>query len=160
MAPCAGILAAAPEAAHADGLKVAAVCACHDLGMPSVVAAHHGGLVCAAGALLDGRNQICVRRIEHAAGTRCCANQLPLSTRSRTLVSILPLPGQRGLRRLLRRQSFSPYVRPAPCRPLRVQERWSELESLASKADAIVVPLNAVRAAQRRQAGTYLCAKR
>lgn len=142
-----GIAAANPDIVHAHGLKALVARVCTEMRIPCVVTAHHGGLVCPAGALLDDKDAICHRPLEQQVCTHCCARQQPFGRLWSAILSFIPVGLQLSVGRLLRRVPLVPYVTPALTIPLRVQEKILEVAELSAKADRLIAPSKAMQAA-------------
>ena len=142
-----GITLANPDIVHAHGLKAFVARVCAEMGIPCIVTAHHGGLVCPAGALLDDKDAICHRALEQQVCTNCCARQQPLGRLWSAILSFMPFGLQLSVGRLLRRVPLVPYLTPALTIPLQVQKKMLEVEELIAKSDRVIVPSKAMRGA-------------
>ncbi len=60
-----------PDAIHAHSHKAQMVKIGQALHIPVVVTAHHGGIVCPAGTLMDCQDNICLREVSHRNCLRC-----------------------------------------------------------------------------------------
>lgn len=66
-----------PDVIHAHSLKDMICRIGRKLGIPVVVTAHHGGIVCPAGAMMDCKDRICEAKINHKECLPCVLRQLP-----------------------------------------------------------------------------------
>lgn len=145
-----GITTAAPDIVHAHGMKMLVARVCADMCIPCVVTAHHGGLVCPSGALLDYEDKICDRPVRQAVCTHCCISQQPLAPLWKALLSLMPRKFQQTAGRTLRRMPFIYHVTPALTTPLQVCEKKLEVQELITKASHIIAPSKAMQAALLR----------
>lgn len=143
----AGIVRAAPDIVHANGMKMLVARVCAGMHIPCVVTAHHGGIVCPAGTLLDYNDEICRRPVDQEVCARCCVSQQPLAPLWRMVLSLVPVWIQLTIGRFLRRIPLIPYVTPALIVPLQVFEKKQEVEQLLTKARYIVAPSKAMQTA-------------
>ena len=51
---------ARPDIVHAHGFKAIFAESCRKMDIPCIVTAHHGGITCPAGSLLNYRDEICI----------------------------------------------------------------------------------------------------
>jgi len=67
----------APNIIHAHGWKEYTCLAARQAGIPCVVTAHHGGIVCPAGALLNSDDEICQLQATQNHCLPCCTKSVP-----------------------------------------------------------------------------------
>lgn len=142
-----GIVRAAPDIVHANGMKSLFSRVCAAMNIPCIVTAHHGGLVCPAGTLLDYKDRICRRSVDQEECTRCCVRLQPLGVLWTILIAVMPVCVQFWVGRLLRRIPLIPYVTPALTIPLQVQEKLLEVAEIFSKARCVIAPSKAMQTA-------------
>ena len=66
-----------PDLVHANGEKLMTARLCKELGIPCVVTAHHGGLVCPAGTLLNTDDEICRIPADYSHCLKCYLRNTP-----------------------------------------------------------------------------------
>ena len=66
-----------PNLVHANGEKLKVAKACQRLGIPCVVTAHHGGIVCPSGALLNTKDEICTIPADYKHCLHCYLRNTP-----------------------------------------------------------------------------------
>jgi len=84
-----------PQVVHLNGHKVALARVCKQLDLPYVVTAHHPGIVCPAGTLLDDRGNICELKAGPDVCVRCCSIQRVGGTVRGQLLASVPDPVSR-----------------------------------------------------------------
>ena len=133
-----------PDLVHAHGHKAAMARACREAGVPCLVTAHHGGLCCPAGTLMDHRRHICNRPAE---GRRCLRCYLHTIRGARWLWPLtLGIPWRLyiniGIRS--RRGHFIPLISPVAEAALAVQEKMERWRGLCLDATRLVAPSQAM----------------
>lgn len=135
-----------PEVVHANGWKAAAAVVCTEGGVPCVITAHHGGLVCPAGALLDADSNICQRPVgEHCI--LCCQRQMPLGSLAGAAVRLMSPRARFGFGKALQRLPFVPFVTGPLTVPLEVTRRQEAIKAIAKSKAILVAPSKAIQAA-------------
>lgn len=138
-----------PGVVHANALKAESIEACRRAGVPCVVTAHHGGLVCPAGALLDWRDRICDRTVTEAHCLKCCVRNIRWGAALYPFWRAVPRFLRPGIGALARRLPFVPFLTPVALTSLSIRMRQREIEVLG-KADRIIAPSQAIREALER----------
>lgn len=152
---CAGALAAArkaladfrPDVVHANGWKATFARACREQGVPCVITAHHGGIVCPAGALLTAQDSVCDLPVQPGRCLACCLGQMPLGRLCGAWLRFLPLRLQCAAGRLVGRLPHIPFVTGAVGLPLGIEHKRQCIEVLASYATLFVAPSKAIQEA-------------
>jgi glycosyltransferase involved in cell wall biosynthesis len=133
-----------PTVVHAHGWKPLAASVCRELNVPCVVTAHHGGIVCPAGALLDSRDRICElpTSLEYCPG--CCLQGLPGGRAlSRLPMQRLARPWVR-MGEYIRQKRFVPFVTPIGTSALQVRNKLADIAVLRDCVDRHIAPSQAI----------------
>jgi glycosyltransferase involved in cell wall biosynthesis len=133
-----------PDVIHAHGEKQMFCVAAHNLGIPCVVTAHHGGIVCPAGALLNSHDEIC--RIPAGQNTclPCCVRSIPGGKLWLTLLRLIPFDVQLCLGEWLHSRRFMYFVTPLGTLALSIRHKLAATEILGSYASRLIAPSHAV----------------
>jgi glycosyltransferase involved in cell wall biosynthesis len=135
-----------PDVVHANGWKATFAKVCDELGVACVITAHHGGLVCPAGALLDANDGICQKPVgEHC--TLCCQRQLLLGVITGAIVHAMPKPARLRLGKMMAALPFVPFVTGPMTVPLGVARRLEIIEAIVRSRAILVAPSMAIQAA-------------
>ena len=136
-----------PDVVHANADKSLYVRICKALGIPCVVTAHHGGIVCPTGALLHHDGTICKRAVNPIDCEGCVLRSLPGAGFGRFLVAVTPSLLRGKLESNLLKIPNIPYI----SQPLRSRQRVSEKISanieLGLYASCVICPSEAIRGA-------------
>lgn len=133
-----------PKLVHAHGWKAATATVCRQLGMPCVVTAHHGGIVCPNGTLLNRHDQLCQVPVSRRECLACTLHTTPGGQAWGPLVKALPQPLALSAGRFLQRVRNIPYTSPAFKQPLAVANKQAIIEVLKTCPDAMVAPSHAI----------------
>ncbi len=133
-----------PDIIHANGEKLRSALLCKELGIPCVITAHHGGLVCPAGTLLNTKDEICHIRAEYSHCLKCYLRH----TRTGLFwYPLLKLYNQKyyikiGLK--LKNLPFIPFLSPIGETGLIVSEKLNEWNELKNTATHFIAPSDAI----------------
>lgn len=139
-----------PDIVHANGEKLITSRLCRKLNIPCIVTAHHGGIVCPAGALLNSDDKICNTPAEFSHCIKCYLRNTP------TGFFWYPLLKQYSQKRYIRigerlkRLPFIPYLSPIGETGLIVCQKINEWQELAATATHFIAPSNAIAEALKR----------
>ena len=133
-----------PDLVHAHGAKRAFTEACHAAGIPCIVTAHHGGILCPAGTLLNHRDRICMIRASHKDCLPCVLKNIRAGIFSWHVIRMFPLAMRLRLGMFLRKKAFIPYVTPVGTSSLSIQERKDDWGAIFSNASLLVAPSRAI----------------
>lgn len=133
-----------PDVVHAHGHKAAFSTACAALGIPCIVTAHHGGIVCPAGALLNHRDEICAVAASQSNCLPCCARSIPLSKPLLPFLRRMPLEAFLRLGRWLRGMRFMYFITPLGTLALSIQDKLVSVETLGKFTTRLIAPSSAI----------------
>lgn len=133
-----------PDVVHAHGWKEYACIAARQSGVPCVVTAHHGGIVCPAGALLNHRDEICTLPANQHTCLPCCVRNIRGGKLWLLLLRLIPLAVQLRLGRWLRARRFMYFITPLGTLALSISDKLASIESLGKYASRLIAPSPAI----------------
>ena len=136
-----------PDVVHANGWKSAAAKVCQDLGIPCVITAHHGGIVCPNGTLMNRMDAVCTLPTSMENCLACALHFVPGGDLWSPVVRRLPETAALSLGRMLKGRRNIPYVSPAFQVPLGIQHKLRIIEVLRSMPSRVVAPSRAIGSA-------------
>ena len=139
-----------PNIVHAHGWKPLAGRVCSALHIPLVITAHHGGVICPNGMLMQADDSVCNVPVSVDNCRDCALHFVPGGRFWRPLIQRLPEPTALLLARHLKPLRNIPYTTPAFLVPLHVQQKLQLNDVLRHKANCIVAPSRAMLAALQR----------
>ena len=139
-----------PDIVHANGEKLTTARLCKELCIPCVVTAHHGGLVCPAGTLLNTDDEICRIPADYSHCLKCYLRN------TKTGLFWYPLLKQYSQERYnkigqhLERLPNIPFLSPIGRTGLIVSRKLAEWKELSEAATHFIAPSDAIAEALRR----------
>lgn len=135
-----------PDVVHANGWKATFALACREVGIPCVITAHHGGIVCPSGSLLNADNQICHLPVgRHCVA--CCQAQLTFGKQLGAALNLFPHSLQDYISLKLSRLPTVPYLTWSLTAPVRVEQKYRTIEAICNSRARIIAPSVAIQSA-------------
>lgn len=134
-----------PDIVHAHGWKEYSCIAARQSWIPCVITAHHGGIVCPAGALLNQNDKICSVTADQHACLPCCVRNIPGDKLWLPFLRLIPLAVQLRLGRWLRARHFRYFITPLGTLVLSISDKLASIESLGKYASRLIAPSPAIR---------------
>lgn len=120
------------------------------LSIPVVVTAHHGGIFCPAGTLMNADDQICQTTLSHKHCLKCCLANIRTGRSWYPMMRLLSEKGYVKLGKTLQRLPFIPFVTPIGGVALSIQNKKAEWGTICEKATQIIAPSEAIAEAMCR----------
>jgi glycosyltransferase involved in cell wall biosynthesis len=133
-----------PDVVHAHGWKEIACLAADKSGIHCIVTAHHGGIVCPAGALLNHRDEICTVPANQCTCLPCCVRDIPGNKLWLPLLRLIPYNFQLRLGQWLRTQRFMYFITPLGTLALSIRNKLTSVETLGRNAARLIAPSHAI----------------
>jgi glycosyltransferase involved in cell wall biosynthesis len=135
-----------PDVVHAHGYKAAFAKACKELGIPCVVTAHHAGILCPAGALLNHKDKICTIKANAKDCLPCVLKNIREGIHIWPFLKILPVKHQITIGRFLKKLPFLYYVTPVGTAALSIHDKKKEWQSIYENCTLLIAPSKAIAA--------------
>ena len=139
----------APDVVHANGEKALFIQLCRKIHVPCVITAHHGGIICPAGTLLNYRDRMCNKTVSDKDCIRCCCRILPGYYIWVVLLNVLPLKLRLYLGSIITKVRFIPFITPVLLITRNITQKLKTINVL-KQADAIIAPSVAIADALNR----------
>ena len=139
-----------PDIVHANGEKPLLAKACKRLGIPCVVTAHHGGIVCPAGTLLNTEDEICRITADYSHCLKCYLRNTPTGLCWYPLLKHCSKDRMINVGHWLKSKPFIPFLSPIGETGLIVSEKLNEWKELAINATHFIAPSDAIAEALQR----------
>ena len=139
-----------PDIVHANGEKLTTARLCKELGIPCVVTAHHGGLVCPAGALLNTDDEICRIPADYSHCLKCYLRNTPTGLFWYPLLKQYSQERYNKIGQCLERLPNIPFLSPIGRTGLIVSHKLAEWRELSETATHFIAPSDAMAEALRR----------
>jgi glycosyltransferase involved in cell wall biosynthesis len=139
-----------PDIVHANGEKLTTARQCKELGIPCVVTAHHGGLVCPAGTLLNTDDEICHIPADYSHCLKCYLRNTPTGLFWYPLLKQYSQERYNKIGQCLERLPNIPFLSPIGRTGLIVSRKLADWKELSETATHFIAPSNAMAEALRR----------
>lgn len=139
-----------PDIVHANGEKLLTSRVCKCLNIPCVVTAHHGGIVCPAGTLLNTNDEICCIPADYTHCLKCYLRHTPTGLMWYPLLKRCSQENCLKFGRLLKRLPFMPFVSPIGETGLIVTQKINEWQELYGNVTLFISPSDAMADALKR----------
>lgn len=139
-----------PDIVHAHGEKHKVATTCKKMGIKCIITAHHGGLVCPAGTLLNTKEQICNIPAEYHQCLKCYLRNTPTGLFWYPLLRRYSEKRYINIGKRLREKRFIPFLSPIGESGLIVSEKIQQWQKLCSNTDLFIAPSNAIAEALHR----------
>lgn len=139
-----------PDIVHANGEKLLAARLCRGIGIPCVVTAHHGGLVCPAGTLLNTKDEICHITADFSHCLKCYLRNIPTGLFWYPLLKHFSQRKYVAIGQCLERLPFVPFLTPIGRTGQIVSQKLAEWQELCETATHFIAPSDAMAAALER----------
>ena len=139
-----------PDIVHAHGYKAEFAKACAYLDIPCVITAHHGGILCPAGTLLNHKEEICMIKASPNNCLPCVLKRMKGGRVAYPVLSKLPLKWRMNTSRFIKRVPFIYGVSPILSAQGSIQNKlnnWQEIDEYASE---IISPSYALAESMKR----------
>lgn len=140
------ITAIQPDIVHVHGFKALFSKVSKTLHIPIIITAHHGGILCPAGALLNYKNQICKIKANPNDCLPCVLKSTTKGIYSWPILKVLPTIFRVFLGRWLQKLPSIFYITPTLSSSLTIYNKNKEWETIYKNADLIVAPSHAIAA--------------
>ena len=139
-----------PDIVHANGEKLLSAKICKELEIPCIVTAHHGGLVCPAGALLNTNDEICSIPADYSHCLKCYLRNTPTGLFWYPLLKHYSQNHYCRIGKHLERLPSVPFLTPIGRTGQIVTQKLKDWKELAATATHFIAPSNAIAEALKR----------
>lgn len=133
-----------PDVVHAHGYKAIFSSACKSLDIPCIITAHHGGILCPAGTLLNHREEICKVRANHKDCLPCVLKNIRGGYYAWPILRLLPVKFRINMGRLTQKLPFILYFTPLTTASLSIQKKLEEWDNICKYSTLVIAPSNGI----------------
>jgi len=133
-----------PDVVHAHGHKAPFAKACVAIGVPCIVTAHHGGILCPAGTLLNHRDQICRICANHRVCLPCVLKNIRGGIVAWPILRMFSLGLRLRIGLWLKKPLFLPYLTPVGQATLSIRNKVMEWNTICENAQLLIAPSRAI----------------
>ena len=144
------LLSISPDIIHAHSQKALFSALGQKLHIPVVITAHHGGILCPAGTLMNANNCICKTTLSHNDCLKCSLKNIRTGSLWYPFMKLLPVKNYIRLGNFLQKKRFIPFVTPIGSAALSIENKMTEWQTICDKSTAVIAPSNAIAEVMRR----------
>ena len=133
-----------PDIVHAHGHKAPFANACTAIDVPCIVTAHHGGILCPAGTLLNHRDRICRIGANHRDCLPCVLKNIRGGIVAWPILRMFSLGLRLQIGLLLKKFPFLPYLTPVGQATLSIINKAMEWNTICENAQLLIAPSRAI----------------
>lgn len=139
-----------PDIIHAHSHKAQVVSIGNNLHIPVVVTAHHGGILCPAGTLLNSMDEICHTAVSHEHCLSCCLRNIRSGRYWYPMMRLIPRNLYQKLGVGLSRLPFIPFVSPIGSVAWSITRKQQEWKTIVEGCSRMIAPCSAIAEAMQR----------
>ncbi len=139
-----------PDIVHIHGHKSQMSRVCRTMNIPCVVTAHHGGIVCPAGALLNSKDKICYVQINYRDCLKCCLHNIRFGNFLYPVLRLIPESTYISLGELLKKLPFIYYITPVGTAALSIKCKKKEWKTICANCSKMIAPSHAIQQAMEQ----------
>ncbi|WP_158837712.1 glycosyltransferase family 4 protein [Polaribacter sp. L3A8] len=139
-----------PSIVHVHGFKEPFSLACKSLKIPCIVTAHHGGLICPAGALLNSKDKICNVKASDSNCLPCVLRNVKGGTFTFSIQKIIPFKLRLSIGKWLKKIPFIYFITPIGTTTLSIENKKREWKKIYTNASLLIAPSIAIKDAMLR----------
>ena len=147
---CKALQTIKPDIVHANGEKLITSRLCKQLNIPCIVTAHHGGLVCPAGTLLNTNDEICRNPADYSHCLKCYLRNTPTGLFWYPLLKNYSQKRYCYIGERLEKLPSVPFLTPIGRTGQIVTKKLKDWKELAATATHFIAPSNAIAEALKR----------
>lgn len=144
------LLKTKPDIVHANGEKLLTARLCKELNIPCIVTAHHGGLACPAGTLLNTNDEICRIPADYSHCLKCYLRNTPTGLFWHPLLKLYSQKHYCRVGKTLEKLPTVPFLTPIGRTGLIVTQKIKDWQELAATATHFIAPSNAMAETLKR----------
>lgn len=144
------LLKTKPDVVHSNGEKLLCAKLCKELEIPCIVTAHHGGLICPAGALLNTDDEICNIPADYSHCLKCYLRNTPTGLFWYPLLRKYSQKRYVRIGERLKRLPFIPFLSPIGETGMIVSQKIIDWQELCDIVTCFISPSYAMTEALRR----------
>lgn len=139
-----------PDVIHAHSHKAQAVEIGKALNIPVIVTAHHGGIVCPAGTLMDCSDHTCTVPVSHKNCLRCVLRNIRTGLFWYPIMKFFPRSWYLKLGKMLQKMPFILFVTPIGSAALQIENKQKEWHTIINGCSRMIAPCRQLAEAMER----------
>ncbi len=133
-----------PDILHLHANKALFSEICKELSIPCIITAHHGGITCPAGTLLNYKDEICHVAASQKECLPCVLKGIKAGYLFYPFLKKLPVSIKLSTGKFLRKMPFMYFVSPIGLSSLSIEEKQKEWHKICKNVSFMIAPSNAI----------------
>lgn len=134
-----------PSIIHAHSAEYSVCHLTKKLQIPLVITAHHGGLLCPAGTLLNSSNEICIDKIKHKNCLPCVLSNIRTGLKYwYPFVKHLNQDTYLKIGSFLQNKPFIPFITPVGTSALSIQNKQKQFSDIVKNCNVMIAPCDRI----------------
>jgi glycosyltransferase involved in cell wall biosynthesis len=129
-----------PDIVHAHSQKALMCTLCEELSIPIVVTAHHGGILCPAGTLMNSHDEICQTTVCHRNCLPCCLHNTRSGKYWYPILRLFTKKFYLKIGQFIQHLPFIYFVTPLGETALYIQSKIKEWQTIVDKCTKMIAP--------------------
>lgn len=139
-----------PDIIHAHSHKALITSIGKAYDIPVIITAHHGGILCPAGALMDSRDNICNVQISHKNCLKCVLRNIKLGKIWYSLMRFIPEKSYIKLGKLIEKLPFILFITPVGKAALNIKKKLNEWDIINQGCSLMIAPCYKIKDVMER----------
>lgn len=139
-----------PTVLHIHAEKALFCRIAQEMRLPCIVTAHHGGILCPAGTLLNHKDKICSTTICHKNCLPCYLRNIRSGKYWYPVMRLLPEKLYLKIGEMLRHLPFIPFITPIGQAAIGIEHKKNEWNAIIENANLVIAPSHAIACAMAR----------
>ena len=139
-----------PDLIHAHGWKATAAIVANQIDIPYIITAHHGGLICPNGMLMNIQDQPCNLPVSEKNCLGCNLSFVPGGRFWRPIIKYVPHKLRIAIGKFLVTIRNIPYLSPAWRIPIGIQNKSAQIEVISRLCSRVIAPSRSIAMALER----------
>ncbi|MDP4270054.1 MAG: glycosyltransferase family 4 protein [Bacteroidota bacterium] len=139
-----------PDIVHAHGFKMLFAQTCHEMRIPCVITAHHGGILCPQGALLTHEDEICRLPANVKTCLPCVLRNIRTGITWWPFLKMIPTNLKVAVGKRLSLMPFVPFLTPIGKASYDITRKIKEWQVIRENATLLIAPSHAIASSMIR----------
>ncbi len=139
-----------PDIIHAHSQKALMCTIGKKMHIPVIVTAHHGGIICPVGTLLNVKDEVCHLPVCHVNCLSCVLHNIRSGRYWYPFMKHLPLKLYLSLGKYLAKAPFIPFITPIGMSAIYIHQKQTEWQSIIKDSTCLIAPCFAIKEVMAR----------
>ena len=134
-----------PDIIHIHAHKALFSGIAKELNIPNVITAHHGGILCPGGTLLNHKDEICCTKVNDKDCLPCVLKQVRTGSFFYPFIKRIPLKQRLQLGQFISKCPHIYFVTPLGISSIKIENKKKDWNQIIQNADLIIAPSEAIK---------------